>query len=340
MMFQQQKNLFTGCSCKFMQQCAMCKPPTALGAPQERPLGAPQERPLGAPLGKGFTPPEQTSVINSKPTTFTPLINHHPLPIINQPQGFSATTVQKAVSEFYYSSKFVATTNIPDVKDVKTMGLLVCTAVGGSVKNIGAVKGSESTNLFKAVVENYTYAKRGRLTTVAPLAAIKLSRKDLKDLMDGDETELDELDTCEVYLNLLRRLITETLHTKTEIINYVLYEADRLKNKRLFFTVKFSVRNPAEIIKSMLKTEVDTINVFTAALAYFVNFDNKPLEAMKAAELANSYFPSEVGKVLGGMVGASYGDRWIPEEWTKIQSYQSMLNLTKFFRTVGTSKLV
>lgn len=230
-----------------------------------------------------------------------------------------------------------ATTNISEMKDDKTMGLLLCSAVAGKCNKIDTVEDScESFELFKSVIKKDHCKPVGRLTTIAPLSMVKISTSALKDILRKDATD-DEIDTCDVYLSLLRSLINKTLTTKDGIINHVISGTE---NDRLYFTVKFAATNPVDFIKSIKDTKLDVINVFIVALMYFVHFENSPLEALIVAERDNPYFPTEVSKVLAGMIGASYGHKWVPSSWKSISLYQSMLVLTNFFRTVGSSKLV
>lgn len=340
----QQTSLFTGWSCEgckstnsqFLSECSSCKTPRSstqtltgklfggfggnhavLGSSSQKPSIQASENKFSSLASSAFPPAPTTGGVASG--IYTPPQNTTYIP-------------QKCF-------ELIATTNIPNVKNVKTMGLLVCSAVAGKVDKIETVKESgPSFDLFKSVIKGEEKPK-GRLTTIAPLAMIKIEKTALKDILGKDTTD-DEIDTCDVYLNLLRRLVNETLVTKDDIINYVLHEASLAQNKRLFFTVKFAATNPVVILQSIRHTEIDVINVFTVALMYFVHFDNKPLEALAVVERENQYFPKEVSQVLAGMIGSSYGYKWIPDAWTTVAPYQSILDLTKFFSTIGTSKLI
>lgn len=349
-MFQQKSfNTWSCENCKLanlqiFRECSSCKTPRST-----------TEASMNKPFGKGFAGP--TFGTSLPPNIFGTQSNQTP------PQSVVPTSTPSTPSTGWFKMdgdinlvqkplqtpvhtpitnpqiELLATTNIPKMKDFKTMGLLICSAVAGKIDKIEDVNECGlAYDLFKSVI-NGEKIPTGTLTTVAPLAMLQFDKTVTKNILGGDTCEADNLDTCDVYLKLLRRLVKETLFRKDDILHYVLHEASLAQNKRLFFTVKFAETNPIALVQSIKNTEIDVINVFTVALIYFLHIE-EPLKAFQAAELENIYFPKEVSKVLAGMLGASYGYKWIPDAWTTIPPYNNIIDTTKFFRTVGTYKMV
>lgn len=185
----------------------------------------------------------------------------------------------------------------------------------------------------------------GAVMRIAPMALIKYqSDQDLYNKIKyaiycthGDNK--DATDTAFIHVKLLISIINQKQKTAESIYLYAKELAQRTENptiyayltmihpdnKRRFEETQWNVNKS---IFGYDMFQVKAIDCFICALVcFFYNF-NKPKDALiMAANLGGD--TDTIAKLVGDLVGATYGTDWIPEEWQNPEGKEELVYLAK-----------
>lgn len=151
----------------------------------------------------------------------------------------------------------------------------------------------------------------------------------------GDNT--DALDAAFVHVKLLKSIITETRKTAEELYSYALYLAAQKRNKTLYTALvaigpdnkKQFLDNSWNITKTIYGFDlfqIEAIDCLVCALVCFLYNFNKPKEALLMAA-NNGGDTDTVAKLVGDLVGALHGTKWVPLEWQDIEGKLELVSL-------------
>jgi ADP-ribosylglycohydrolase len=183
----------------------------------------------------------------------------------------------------------------------------------------------------------------GAVMRVSPLALVFHTTdvelyEQIKDVVyctHGDST--DALDAAFVHVKLLKSLITETRKTAEEMYTYALYLASTRRNKTLYSALvaigpdnkKRFQDNNWNITKTLYGFDlfqIEAIDCLVCALVCFLYNFNKPKEALIMAA-NNGGDTDTVAKLVGDLVGACHGTKWVPLEWQDIEGKLELVSL-------------
>jgi ADP-ribosylglycohydrolase len=140
----------------------------------------------------------------------------------------------------------------------------------------------------------------------------------------------DSVDIAFVHVKLLHSLLFGKRKTAEEIYPYMLYLAQLCKNKQLYIGItalnpnnkQIFVSNQWEITKSLFGFDFfhqTAVECYICVLTCFLYNFNHPVKAMLLAMKVGGDTES-ITKLTGDMIGAVYGCRWLPAEWTKVEN--------------------
>ena len=184
----------------------------------------------------------------------------------------------------------------------------------------------------------------GAVMRISPLALVFHSTDEelyaqIKEIVyctHGDST--DALDAAFVHVKLLKSIITETRKTAEELYSYALHLAAKRRNKTLYMALttigpdnkKKFIDNCWNITKTVFGFElfqIEAIDCLVCALVcFFYNF-NKPKEALIMAA-NNGGDTDTVAKLVGDLIGALHGTKWVPLEWQDIEGKLELVSLS------------
>lgn len=213
----------------------------------------------------------------------------------------------------------------------KTISMLVSGSIASMSKNhFDPVE--NTIRLGNHLLANDNVNGKWQLNNISPLAAYNIGDDDLKDILVVlmGKSKLAN-DTAFLYIRLLQHLILETLSTVDEIYAFIMDMAQKMNNKRLYVTAKLASMfkdHDIDIAEKMFGAQRDMnddIQNLIVAIHSFVTTENNPAKAVVGETSKKSLDNIHTIKLVGEMCGASYGNSWIPVEWTT--NYNQHLDL-------------
>jgi ADP-ribosyl-[dinitrogen reductase] hydrolase len=201
-----------------------------------------------------------------------------------------------------------------------------------------------------------TSETNGAVMRIAPMALI--NHKTDKDLYDkikhaiycthGDSKDAN--DTAFIHVKLLISIINQKQKTAESIYLYAKDLAQIVKNptihaylamihpdnKKRFEETQWNV---SKSIFGYNIFQIKAIDCFICALVCFLyNFKNPKDALIMAANLGGD--TDTIAKLVGDLVGATYGSEWIPDEWQNPEGKEELTELAKtlYNHQVNTSK--
>ena len=190
----------------------------------------------------------------------------------------------------------------------------------------------------------------GAVMRIAPMALITYdSDQDLYDKIKyaiycTHRENKNATDTAFIHVKLLISIINQKHKTAESIYLYAKELAQRVKNttihayltlihpdnKKRFEETQWNVNK--SIFGDDMFFQIKAIDCFICALVcFFYNF-TKPKEALiMAANLGGD--TDTIAKLVGDLVGATYGIEWIPEEWQNPEGKDELTELAKTLYT-------
>lgn len=147
--------------------------------------------------------------------------------------------------------------------------------------------------------------------TIGLHALVKLDETDLRQKLSVLAKE--EFDIAFVLINLLYALIEESVQTPDDIYGLAIQLASN--NKTLVFALRLirEQHHRTGQLEADFLGEPSHLECLVLALFILVQFNNRPLEAVEES----LRFDRGVQRFCIWMLAASYGNKWIKEEWGK-----------------------
>jgi len=185
----------------------------------------------------------------------------------------------------------------------------------------------------------------GSVMRIAPMALIKF--KSDTDLYNKIKYAIycthgenkDAIDTSFIHVKLLISIINKKQNTAETIYRYAIDLAKRVKNPTIhaYLTAihpdnkkRFEEMN-WNITKSIFGYDlfqIKAIDCFICALVCFLYNFSKPQDALiMAANLGGD--TDTIAKLVGDLVGATYGTEWIPAKWQNPEGKEELTQLAK-----------
>lgn len=185
----------------------------------------------------------------------------------------------------------------------------------------------------------------GAVMRIAPMALIKYkSDQDLYEKIKyaiycthGDNK--DATDTAFIHVKLLISLIHQKQKTAEDLYFYAKKLAQRVKNPNIYAYLtlihpdnkKRFEETQWNVTKSIFgydMFQIKALDCFICALVCFLyNFKNPKSALIMAANLGGD--TDTIAKLVGDLVGATYGTKWIPEEWQNPEGKEELTQLAK-----------
>jgi len=185
----------------------------------------------------------------------------------------------------------------------------------------------------------------GAVMRIAPMALIKY--KSDQDLYDKIKYAIycthgenkDAIDTAFIHVKLLIGIINQKQMTVDSIYLYAKELAQRVKNPTIhaYLTMihpdnkKRFKETQWNVTKSLFgydMLQIKAIDCFICALVCFLyNFKTPKTALIMAANLGGD--TDTIAKLVGDLVGATYGTEWIPEEWQNPEGKDELTELAK-----------
>jgi hypothetical protein len=137
---------------------------------------------------------------------------------------------------------------------------------------------------------------------------IKMDEVNLKKKLNS--LDKDEKDLAFVFINTLYGLIEEDIKTPKDLYDLVIQLSST--NKALNYALRL-IKAHESISFDFFGINPSHLECFVMALHTLVLFNNEPINAINHA----LRFDKGVLRFITWMLGASYGSKWIPEEWIK-----------------------
>lgn len=137
---------------------------------------------------------------------------------------------------------------------------------------------------------------------------IKMDEMNLKKKLNS--LEKDEKDLAFVFINTLYGLIEEDIKVPKDLYDLVIQLSST--NKPLNYALRL-IKAHESIPFDFFGINPSHLECFVMALHTLVLFNNEPIKAIDHA----LRFDKGVLRFITWMLGASYGSKWIPEEWIK-----------------------
>jgi ADP-ribosylglycohydrolase len=183
----------------------------------------------------------------------------------------------------------------------------------------------------------------GAVMRIAPMALIKYtSDKDVYDKIKyaiycthGENK--DAVDTAFIHVKLLNSIINQKQKTAESIYIYAKELAQRTKNPTIYAYLtmihpdnknrfKETQWNVSKSIFGYDMFQIKAIDCFICALTCFLyNFASPKDALIMAANLGGD--TDTIAKLVGDLVGATYGTEWIPEEWQNPEGKEELTEL-------------
>jgi len=185
----------------------------------------------------------------------------------------------------------------------------------------------------------------GAIMRIAPMALIKCkSDQDLYDKIKyatycthGENK--DAIDTAFIHVKLLNSIIHQKQKTAESIYLYAKELAQRVKNPTIYTYLTMihpDNKNRFEetrwnVNKSIFGYDIfqiKAIDCYICTLVCFLyNFENPKDALIMAANLGGD--TDTIAKLVGDLVGATYGTDWIPDEWQNPEGKEELTELAK-----------
>jgi ADP-ribosylglycohydrolase len=185
----------------------------------------------------------------------------------------------------------------------------------------------------------------GAVMRIAPMALIKYkSDQDMYDKIKyviycthGENK--DAIDTAFIHVKLLISILNQKQKTAESIYLYAKELAQRVKNPTIhaYLTMihpdnkKRFEETQWNVNKSIFGYDIfqiKAVDCFICALVCFLyNFKNPKAALIMAANLGGD--TDTIAKLVGDLVGATYGIEWIPEEWQNPEGKDELTELAK-----------
>jgi ADP-ribosylglycohydrolase len=185
----------------------------------------------------------------------------------------------------------------------------------------------------------------GAVMRIAPMALIKY--KSDQDLYDKIKYAIycthggnkDATDTAFIHVKLLISIINQKQKTAESIYLYAKELAQRVKNPTIYAYLtmihpdnrKRFEETQWDVNKSIFgydMFQIKAIDCFICALVCFLyNFKNPKTALIMAANLGGD--TDTIAKLVGDLVGATFGTEWIPEEWQNPEGKDELTELAK-----------
>jgi hypothetical protein len=137
---------------------------------------------------------------------------------------------------------------------------------------------------------------------------IKMDEVNLKKKLNS--LDKDEKDLAFVFINTLYGLIEEDIKAPKDLYDLVIQLSST--NKPLNYALRL-IKAHESISFDFFGINPSHLECFVMALHTLVLFNNEPINAINHA----LRFDKGVLRFITWMLGASYGSKWIPEEWIK-----------------------
>ena len=190
-----------------------------------------------------------------------------------------------------------------------------------------------------------TSETNGAVMRIAPMALIKHeSDQDLRDKIKyaiycthGDNKDAN--DTAFIHVKLLISIIHNKNNTAESLYLYAKELAQRVKNPTIYTYLTLihpdNKKRFEETLWNVNKSifgydifQIKATDCFICALVCFLyNFKNPKAALIMAANLGGD--TDTVAKLVGDLVGATYGSEWIPEEWQNPEGKEELTELAK-----------
>lgn len=185
----------------------------------------------------------------------------------------------------------------------------------------------------------------GAVMRIAPMALIK--HKSDQDLYDKIKYAIycthggnkDATDTAFIHVKLLISIINQKQKTAESIYLYAKELAQRVKNPTIYaFLTMIHPDNKKRFEETQWNVnksifgydlfQIKAIDCFICALVCFLYSFKNPKDALiMAANLGGD--TDTIAKLVGDLVGATYGTEWIPEEWQNPEGKDELTKLAK-----------
>jgi ADP-ribosylglycohydrolase len=184
----------------------------------------------------------------------------------------------------------------------------------------------------------------GAIMRIAPMALIK--HKSDQELYDKiryavycTHDNKDAIDTAFIHVKLLISIINQKQKTVESIYRYAKELAQRVKNPTIYAYLtmihpdnkKRFEETQWNVNKSIFgydMFQIKAIDCFICALICFLyNFKDPKAALIMAANLGGD--TDTIAKLVGDLVGATYGTEWIPEEWQNPEGKDELTELAK-----------
>lgn len=185
----------------------------------------------------------------------------------------------------------------------------------------------------------------GAVMRISPMALIKY--KSDKDLYDKIKYAIycthgenkDATDTAFIHVKLLIGIINQKQKTAESIYLYAKELAKRVNNPIIFAYLtaihpdnkKRFEETQWNVTKSLFgydMFQIKAIDCFVCALVCFLyNFQKPKAALIMAANLGGD--TDTIAKLVGDLVGATYGTAWIPDEWKNPEGKDELMNIAE-----------
>jgi ADP-ribosylglycohydrolase len=144
----------------------------------------------------------------------------------------------------------------------------------------------------------------------------------------------DVLDSSFIYVKIINSILTETYKTAEELFVYAITLASKIKNKTLYSLLlsingnnkKYFEENEWNITKTIFGFEflqLEAIECFICALVcFFYNFSDPKNAILMAVNCGGK--TNTIAKLVGELIGATYGISWIPENWRNFEGKEEL----------------
>ena len=202
----------------------------------------------------------------------------------------------------------------------------------------------------------------GSVMRIAPLALVSIN--DDHQLYDAVKYAIycthgeskDSIDTSFLHVKLLKALLFKKPITAEFIYAYALIVTQRTRNTTLYPLLKLiNPNNKYELFKNGKASiddnitknifgvnlfQIKAIHAYICALTCFLYNFNQPIDALiMAANIGGD--TDTIAKIVGDLVGATYGTKWIPDSWIDPEGLSELTTLGNLLyeKRAGLSKM-
>jgi ADP-ribosylglycohydrolase len=216
----------------------------------------------------------------------------------------------------------------------------------------------------KEILGNYHHCSvsgeadtNGSVMRIAPMALVPISKdSNLRDYIKqvvycthGENK--NAIDVCFIHVKLLKSLIHGRtgggqLDSANKVHSYVLELTKRVKNLEIYPLVKLIGQKSmvfssdtddtddmlnSNVVKNIFGfdfMQINAIKCYICVLVCFLyNFNNPKNGLIMAANIGGD--TDTIAKLVGDLFGATYGIKWIPEEWKKPEGHDVLKSLSE-----------